>query len=307
MNSSNVSMDGLVSANYYAPRGKMRLYQLGKTLAERYLHPTDLLIGVIGGDSSGKSTLIRGLFPGLELTNDDEGVNVSRAPIFDEASDEFFSPHTYHLDVRYELAFRQVSEIADAVQRAVANERRVVVEHFDLLYEQLGYNARMLISVGEEIRVYRPTVFGPLPVRIKEEADRNLRYRLMAHSAEDLTTYILSRDYDIRPPELHSEVRHGFVIGFPEKLDVHIEGLEKRVRELISKGVSLEPGEGDTIKIGDDEHHCTGKRIHVSNSGEIEEFRLLNDFVYDPATGDYLLVGVVGEEEISGLEALPPM
>ena len=52
--------------------------------------PSDQLIGIIGCEGSGKSTLIRGLFPGLELTNDDDGINVRRAPIYDFAEDDHF-------------------------------------------------------------------------------------------------------------------------------------------------------------------------------------------------------------------------
>ena len=85
--------DNLVYATYYAPRGRKRMYTLASVLSMRYLYTTDLLIGVIGGDGSGKSTLIKGLFPGLELTNDDEGVNVSPAPIF-----EFSEPSTWTSD-----------------------------------------------------------------------------------------------------------------------------------------------------------------------------------------------------------------
>ncbi len=63
-------------AVYYAPRGRPRLLLLGEAIAQRYLEPTDHLIGVIGEPGTGKSSLIRGMFPGLELTNDDAGVNV---------------------------------------------------------------------------------------------------------------------------------------------------------------------------------------------------------------------------------------
>ncbi|MEW6711373.1 MAG: hypothetical protein AB1403_16230, partial [Candidatus Riflebacteria bacterium] len=58
----------LIYSVYYAPRGRPRLYTLAGQLAGRYLTPDDLLIGIIGAEGSGKSTLIKGLFPGLELT-----------------------------------------------------------------------------------------------------------------------------------------------------------------------------------------------------------------------------------------------
>jgi ABC-type uncharacterized transport system ATPase subunit len=34
-------------------------------IAERHLFPTDLLVGIIGAEGAGKSTLIRGIFPAL--------------------------------------------------------------------------------------------------------------------------------------------------------------------------------------------------------------------------------------------------
>ena len=55
---------------------------LGMQIAQQYLSPFDKLIGIIGEAGSGKSMLVKGMFPGLELTNDDEGVNVRPLPIW---------------------------------------------------------------------------------------------------------------------------------------------------------------------------------------------------------------------------------
>ena len=68
---------------YFAPRGNVRMAELGMQIAQQYLRPMDRLIGVIGDAGSGKSMLIKGMFPGLELTNDDEGVNVRPLPILE--------------------------------------------------------------------------------------------------------------------------------------------------------------------------------------------------------------------------------
>ena len=62
-----------ILSTYYAPRGHERMYALGMQLAQLYLSPFDKLIGVIGDAGSGKSALIRGMFPGMDLTNDDDG------------------------------------------------------------------------------------------------------------------------------------------------------------------------------------------------------------------------------------------
>lgn len=67
----------------FAPRGRDRIYDLGMHIAQMYLSPFDKLIGIIGEAGSGKSMLIKGMFPGLELTNDDNGVNTRPLPILD--------------------------------------------------------------------------------------------------------------------------------------------------------------------------------------------------------------------------------
>ena len=38
----------LIYAVYYAPRGRLRLYMVASELAQRYLYPTDLVVGIIG-------------------------------------------------------------------------------------------------------------------------------------------------------------------------------------------------------------------------------------------------------------------
>ena len=97
-----------ILSTFYAPRGRNRIYDLGIQIAQMYLSPFDKLIGVIGDSGSGKSVLIRGMFPGLELTNDDGGVNVRPLPLMDQDSETgFFTPHTYHVDIRFEMGFTQ--------------------------------------------------------------------------------------------------------------------------------------------------------------------------------------------------------
>ena len=120
---------------FFAPRGNARMLQLGMQIAQQYLNPEDKLIGIIGEAGAGKSMLIKGMFPGLDLSNDDSGVNVRPLPILDVDEDEgFYAPHTYHMDVRFESAFTQMHVLAEATLKAIKKGRRVVVEHFDLLY-----------------------------------------------------------------------------------------------------------------------------------------------------------------------------
>ncbi len=292
----------LVYATYYAPHGRVRLYNVARELSEKYLSPTDLLIGIIGAEGSGKSTLIKGLFPGLELTNDDDGINVRPTPLFHFSPDDPFSGHTFHIDVRYELAFHQIYEVVEAVNTAISHERRVIVEHFDLIYGALGYNAQVIFGIGEEIIVARPTVFGPFPKTIKTIVQRTIKFRRMAHSAEDITNNILKKQYHYLLASGHSDVKQGFVLNFPHKPDVDLQELERKVLEVIAQDVPITAVGEDRIHIGTESMPCTGTRTHVKSSGMIENFRLLKEFKYDPITKEYLLVGLIGKKQVAGFE-----
>ncbi|MGB8958673.1 MAG: hypothetical protein WCC00_06630 [Candidatus Aminicenantales bacterium] len=304
LNPGTVHRETLLYALYYAPRGSNRLYMVAAELAQKYLTPTDLLIGILGAEGSGKSTLIKGLFPGLELTNDDEGINVRPTPLYDFDPADPFSGHTFHVDVRYELAFHQKYELAEAILKAIGHGRRVVVEHFDLIYEALGHNAQVLIGIGEEIIVARPTVFGPFPQAIKTIVDKTIKYRLMAHSAEDITCMILEEDYKIPFPPLHSDVRQGFVLNFKERPDVDLHELEKKVLAIIAKDIPISPCADNTISIGDHMVPCTGTRTHVRSSGKIENFRLIKEYRYDQISKEYYVIGLIGKRGEDALEDL---
>ena len=272
------------------------MHDLGQQVAQMYLNPNDKLIGIIGEAGSGKSALIRGMFPGLELTNDDNGVYIRPLPILEqERSFAFFSPHTYHLDIRFENGFTQMAELADAISEALNKGRRVVVEHFDLIYPLLGANANLLIGVGEQVLVARPNVFGPEPDEIKEEVYRSLPYRLMAHTAEDICGMFLSDEDNERCG--HSDLRHGFAITFQENApDIDIAKLEKKVNEIIAQNLPITYVDEQHIRIGDSLQICDGPRVHVHHTGQVENFRLLDHFIYDRFKHRYLLVGCVGEK-----------
>ena len=291
-----------ILSSYYAPRGHQRMYNLGQYLAQMYLSPTDKLIGVIGDAGSGKSALIRGMFPGLELTNDDNGVYVRPLPLLEQDRGfAFFSPHTYHLDIRFENGFTQMSILADAIAEALDKGKRVIVEHFDLVYPLLGANANLLIGVGEQVLISRPTLFGPEPEEIKQEVYKTLRYRLMAHTAEDLCEMYMDH-FDVERCG-HDDVKHGFALYFPEtKPDLDIVALEQTVKDVIAQDLPVTYVDEHNIRVGSNLQKCTGPRIHVSSTGKIENFRLLHHFIYDRFKRRYLLVGCVGEksDEILG-------
>lgn len=283
----SMMLEQLMYASYFAPRGRKRMYILGQQISERYLSPLDRLIGVIGGPGAGKSSLIKGMFPGLELTNDDEGVNVRPLPLLKNIDKGFFSSHTYHMDVRFEMAFTQLHALAEAVSKALEHGKRVIVEHFDLLYPALNINADVLLGVGGEVIVVRPNVFGPFPQEIKDVVTKTLKYRKMAHTAEDLTARILLRDYGAILPFEHRDVHHGFVLEYPVDMDVDLEEVEKKVKRLIDEALPVFYSDEDHICIGDDAWLCTGPRTHVKNTEEIENFRLLHEYKRDEKSKSY--------------------
>lgn len=291
-----------------APRGAIRMADAGAQIAQMYLSPYDKLIGVIGEAGSGKSMLIKGMFPGLELTNDDAGVNVRPLPIMDLDDTGFFKPHTYHMDIRFEQGFYQLHELAAAIEGALKMNRRVIVEHFDLIYPTLKRNADLLIGIGEEIILTRPSVFGPEPQEITEIVFPSVIYRKMAHSAEDLVEHHLMKwGYG---KFAHDDVRHGFVLSFSEKPDFSIEQLEKDVKKMIDENLAISYKDDFHIQIGDDiVHYCTGPRMHVETTGEIKDFTLHPEFIREPITNRWQLVGIVGfkyDSQLSDLNQIMP-
>lgn len=287
-------IEQLMYASYFAPRGRNRMYILGQQISERYLSPLDRLIGIIGDAGAGKSSLIKGMFPGLELTNDDDGVNVRPLPLLKNVDKGFFSSHTYHLDMRFEMAFTQIHVLAEAVKQALSHNKRIIVEHFDLLYPTLGINADVTIGVGGEVIVVRPTVFGPFPNEIIDVVVKTLKYRKMAHTAEDLTALVLTRDYGAILPFDHRDVHHGFVLEYPMEIDADLGEVERKVQRIIDDGINVSYCDEGHIRIGDDTWVCSGPRTHVRNTEDIDNFRLLKEYKYDPKSKSYLIIGQVG-------------
>ncbi len=295
--------EALYYSIYFAPRGRKRIMLLGHQISQRYLSPVDHLIGFVGDAGAGKSALVKGMFPGLELTNDDDGVNIRPLPILESADTAFFSSHTYHMDVRFESAFTQMHELADAVLKAVKQGKRVIVEHFDLLYPYLGFNADILIGIGEEVFVARPSLFGPDPRELAEKAYKSVLYRKMAHSAEDITTYILQKEYGFEEVEEHNDVRRGFVLEFNFKPEIDLHELEAKVQKVIDDDVQISYHDEQTIVIGEEKYPCSGPRIHVRRSSYIKEFHLAKEIQYNPITKVHTIVGTVGKVQPNKFDA----
>lgn len=293
-----------ILSSYYAPRGHQRMYETGSHIAQMYLNANDKLIGIIGDSGAGKSALIRGMFPGLELTNDDNGVYVRPLPLLEQNRGfSFVSPHTYHVDIRFENGFTQMTDLADAITQALDNGRRVIVEHFELIYPILGYNANLLIGIGEQILISRPNLFGPEPEEIRNEVYRTLPYRLMAHSAEDICEMYID-EFDVTRCG-HDDVKHGFALYFPDtEPSFDIAELEAKVNAIIAENVPITYVDHQHICIGDRVVRCNGPRIHVPHTGDIKGFHLMNHFIFDPFKRRYYLVGCVGEDSEELLKKL---
>lgn len=298
---------------FFAPRGGMRMAELGNELSQRYLRSSDKLIGIIGDAGAGKSMLIKGMFPGLELTNDDDGVNIRPLPLLELVDDPlssygfgngksfrlFATPHTYHIDIRFEQGFTPLPRLAQAILIALERGKRVVVEHFELVYPFLKtedtdrlLNANLLIGVGEEVIVTRPNIFGPLPEDIAAIAHKSIRFRKMVHSAEDLTETFL--DSSVGEYE-HSDVKHGFVLCFREEPNIDVDQLEEKVKAAIAQDLPIAFQDEEHIKIGDVLKRCSGPRNHVRSTGEIEGFVMIKKVPFDPVSRRYMLIGLVGQ------------
>ncbi|MDR1587784.1 MAG: alanine-tRNA synthetase second additional domain-containing protein [Treponema sp.] len=284
---------------FFAPRGFDRMADLGVQIAQQYLSPFDKLIGFVGLAGSGKSAMIKGMFPGLELVNDDGGVNTRPLPLLDvqEENTGFYSPHTYHVDINFESAFNPLHILSEAILKAVNLGKRVVVEHFDLIFPGLNRNANLLIGIGEEIIITRPTLFGPEPQDVADMVFKSQPYRKMTHSAEDLCEMVMRR-HGLAEPFLHSDVRHGFVFSFQNKpgLSASLDEIEKEVNDLILLDIPISFLDDLHIKIGTEPWLCHGPRMHVRSTAEIKKFSLTKEYLIEPVSGRFLLVGMVGEK-----------
>ncbi|MGL4208960.1 MAG: alanine-tRNA synthetase second additional domain-containing protein [Candidatus Adiutrix sp.] len=287
---------------YFAPRGRERLMRLGERIGHLHLSYNDRLIGIIGDSGSGKSLVIKGLFPGVALSNDDDIIAMEKVmQVRPNDLDHDFRTATYHIDMRFQMAFTQMYEIIDFVKGALEHNRRIIIEHFDLLYPFMKINADILIGIGEEIIVTRPTLFGPLPKDIYNVVIPSLQKRKMAHTAEDMTAYVMQEISKIpfrNFKNVNSDVRGGFVLNFPQKLEVDLNEVEANVNALIEQDLDIGYYDENHIYIGDSIIiPCTGPRIHVRNTSELEHFHLIKEFMYDKSSGRYALVGTITDKK----------
>ena len=96
-------------------------------------------------------------------------------------------------------------------------------------------------------------------------------------------------------PFIHDDVRQGFILSFQNKPDIDLADLERFVNEQIAKDLSVSLVDIDHISIGDSVISCTGPRMHVTSTGKLKKFKIVDHFIEDIKTGRWLLVGVVGD------------
>lgn len=296
----NLLQEYSVFSQYFAPRGRERLLFLGEQISHRHLNYNDRLIGIVGDAGSGKSSLIKGMFPGLELSNDDDTLNPRKIMQIRDMFEDVPDATTYHIDMRFQIAFTQMHEIVDFVNNALARKRRVVIEHFNLLFPALGFNADLLIGIGEEIIVTHPSIFGPLPQSIYDIVHASLKYRKMAHTVEDITILLLRTEFGVSEDIFFSaDMRNGFVLKFVKEVDVDIEKLSRRVDEMLALELPISYYDEDHIMIGSIKIECNGPRIHVRNTAEVENFKIFDRMIHDPHSNTYCLIGALRENEIN--------
>lgn len=304
----NIIQEYQVFSQYFAPRRREQLLFLGEQISQRHLSYNDTLIGIVGDAGSGKSSLIKGMFPGLELSNDDDTLNPRKILQVRELMEDLHESTTYHIDMRFQTAFTQMHEIVHFVNNVLNRERRVIVEHFDLLYPALDINADIIVGIGEEIIVTRPSIFGPLPQSIYNIVHESLWYRKVAHTIEDITILLLITEFGFNLDQFYSSnMRNGFALNFFEKPDIDFCKLSERIHQKLDEDLQISYYDEDHILIGETLIQCDGPRFHIRNTSEVEHFTLIKKLIKDPKTNTYCLVGCLDNEENIDLRNLNTM
>ena len=111
---------------FFAPRGNRRVMELGRKITQMYLNPFDKIIGIIGAKDSGKSMLIKGMFPGIQMVESDDEFDILNMPLLNAEDVGFYTPRTFHVDVRSARKYVSLEEIAKAVHNVIGMNKRVI-------------------------------------------------------------------------------------------------------------------------------------------------------------------------------------
>ena len=71
--------------------------ELGMKITQMYLNPFDRIIGIIGAKDSGKSWLIKGMFPGIQTVEEDDEFEILNMPLLIEEGYGFIRPKHLNL------------------------------------------------------------------------------------------------------------------------------------------------------------------------------------------------------------------
>ena len=79
------------------------------------------------------------------------------------------------------------------------------------------------------------------------------------------------------------------------------------MQDIIDQDLPITYVDENHISVGGNILKCNGPRIHVAHTGQVENFHLLPQLIYDPFKHRYLLVGCVGENSEELLQTLDRM
>ena len=80
--------------------------------------------------------------------------------------------------------------------------------------------------------------------------------------------------------------------------------LTRRTNKIQRPCFSVSYYDENHVQIGDHVMECLGPRMHISSTGKIEDFTLVKDYPQDPATGYYMLIGLIGSNRTEDIHDL---
>ena len=104
-----------------------------------------------------------------------------------------------------------------------------------------------------------------------------------------------------------SAVLMGGIVAYDPRVKHEVLHVEQKVLDIINQEMPVTYVDENHINVGGRIHKCSGPRIHVPNTGNIENFKLLPHLIHDPFKRRYLLVGCVGENSEELLQSLDIM